>query len=188
MKKMPFSKSIRILLAVDGLILMAAAMLGPIYALFVENIGGSLLDASLAGGVFALAAGITTFISGRYADKIKENELILVFGYALKGMGFLLYMFVNSIWFLLFVQVLIGFSEAIHSPAFDALFSRHAARKKLGRAWGTWEATNYFSAAFGAVLGGVIVVNFGFNSLFVVMALLCFSSALYIYRLPRSML
>ena len=56
------------------MILLAGAMLGPIYALFVEEIGGNLLDASFAGGMFALAAGITTFISGKYSDKIKENE------------------------------------------------------------------------------------------------------------------
>jgi len=73
-------------------------MLGPIYALFVEKIGGDLLDASYAFGVFALAAGVTTFISGRYADRIKENELIVVLGYGIMGIGFLGYTLVNSIW------------------------------------------------------------------------------------------
>lgn len=83
-----FNKPIRILLVTKSLILVSGAMLGPIYALFVEKIGGDLLDASYAFGIYALAAGITTLISGKYADRVKENELIVVFGYGIMGLAF----------------------------------------------------------------------------------------------------
>ena len=72
-----FNKALRILLMTDGLVLLATAMLGPIYALFVEKVGGSLLDASFAGGTFAVAAGITVLISGKITDKVKQKELRL---------------------------------------------------------------------------------------------------------------
>lgn len=81
----------RILLCTNALVLMVGAMLGPIYALFVEKVGGDLMDASIAGGIFALAAGLATLASGRYSDRIKENELIVVLGYTIMGIGFLLY-------------------------------------------------------------------------------------------------
>lgn len=188
MKRLLFNKALRILLLTNAMVLIAGAMLGPIYALFVEKIGGSLLDASLAGGIFALAAGITTLIAGRYADKAKEDELIVVWGYFVMGIGFLLYIFVNSIWFLFSVQVLIGFAEAFYLPAFDALYSKHLTKRKAGREWGAWEAINYFSIACGAAIGGLIVTKFGFNTIFVIMAILCFLSAIYIYHLPRRVL
>jgi len=183
-----FNKALRILLVTDATVLLAGAMLGPIYALFVEEIGGDLLDASLAGAVFALAAGITTLIAGKYSDKIKENELIIVLGYIILGVGFLLYTTVNSILSLLVVQVIIGLGNAIYAPAFDAIFSRHLIKRKTGRAWGAWEATNYFATAVGAIVGGLIVVTFGFDVIFVIMAILCFASSLYIWRLPREVL
>lgn len=188
MKKLFFNKALRILLATDGLILLASAMLGPIYALFVEDIGGSLLDASFAGGAFALAAGITTLLSGKFSDKVKENELIVVAGYCIIGVGFLLYLVVNSVWSLLVIQVLIGFGEAFYSPAFDAVYSKHLDGHKSGKQWGAWEATNYFTAAIGAVAGGYIVTILGFDMMFIAMATLCFGSALYIYKLPRKVL
>ena len=183
-----FNKALRILLITNGVVLVAGAMLGPIYAIFVEKIGGDLLQASFTGGIFAMAAGITTLVAGRYADKIKENELIVVFGYLIMGIGFLLYIFVNSMLFLLFVQILIGFAEAIYSPAFDALFSKHISIRKAGKEWGTWEAINYFSVALGAILGGFIVTKFGFNPMFIIMSIICFSTAIYIYFLPRKIL
>lgn len=187
MKKL-FNRAIKILLATNGFILIAGAMLGPIYALFVEKIGGDLLDASYAFGVFALAAGITTVVSGRYADKLKESELIVVFGYGIMGVGFLGYTLVNSMTSLLIVQAIIGLGEAIYSPAFDAVYSKHLDGHKSGREWGAWEAINYFTTAFGAIAGGLLVTFFGFDTMFVAMGSLCFISAIYIFRLPRRIL
>jgi len=68
--------------------LIAAATLAPIYALYVEKIGGDLLDASIAAGIFALAAGITTLISGKYADHLRHSEEVIIVGYLLIGLGF----------------------------------------------------------------------------------------------------
>src|SRR3990167_9638291 len=73
--KFIFKKPLHILLLTNGMILLAAAMLGPIYALFVEKVGGDLLDASLAGSVFAFIAGTTVLLSGKYAVKFKEKKL-----------------------------------------------------------------------------------------------------------------
>ena len=183
-----FNKGLRILLITNALILVSGAMLGPIYALFVEKVGGSLLDASLTGGIFALVAGITTLVASKYADKIREERYIVAGGYFLMGIGFLLYMFVNSIWFLFIVQAIIGFAEAIYLPAFDSLYSRHLTRNKEGREWGAWEATNYFTAAAGAGIGGLLVTYFGFNIIFVIMGTLSIASAVYITTLKNKVL
>lgn len=182
------NKPLRILLATNSLILIAGAMLAPIYAFYVEKIGGDILDASFTGGVFALAAGITTIIAGKYADKIKENELIVIFGYLSIGIGFFLYLFVNSIFSLLLVQILIGFSEAVLWPAYDAIYTKHIPKTKLGRAWGFWEGMNYFSIAIGSLVGGIIVNYFGFFPLFILMGMLSIGSGLYLYSLPRKLL
>lgn len=186
--KQLFNKAIKILLITNAFTLIAGAMLGPIYALFVEKIGGDLMEASYAFTIFALSAGITTLVFGQYADRIKENELIVVLGYVIMGVGFLGYTLVNSMWSLLVIQVIVGLGGAIYSPAFDAIYSKHLDGHKSGREWGAWEAINYFATAFGAVAGGLLVTFFGFNTMFVIMGLLCFASAIYIFLLPRRIL
>ncbi len=185
---MLFNKKIKILLITNGLVLIAGAMLGPIYALFVEGIGGDLLDASYAFGTYALVAGIVTLVSGKFADKLKENELILVTGYIIMGLAFFGYTLVNSMWSLLVVQIIIGMGEAIYSPAFDAVYSKHLDGHESGREWGAWESINYFTTAGGAVFGGFLVTFLGFDAMFIAMGLLAFFSAVYIFRLPRKVL
>jgi len=188
LKKFLFNRALRILLITNGMVLLAGAMLGPIYALYVEKIGGDLLDASLAGGIFAFIAGTTVLLSGKYSDKLPQKKSVVVLGYVIMGIGFLLYTLVDSVRFLLLVQVLIGFGEAIYNPPFDALYSEHLDEGKDGTEWGTWEAINYYAIAIGALVGGVLVTNFGFTPLFVIMAALCFASAAYVYHLPKKVL
>lgn len=188
LRKLPFNRALRIMIITNGMILLAGAMLAPIYALFVQKVGGDLLDASFAGGTFAFVAGTTVLVSGMYSDALRKKKLVVVLGYLVMGVGFLLYIWVSSIWFLLAVQVLIGFGEAIYNPAFDALYSQHLEPGKTSTEWGAWEATNYFATAVGAVAGGLIVTKFGFTPLFLIMSVLCFSSAAYIHFLPKKTL
>lgn len=180
--------ALRILLSTNAIILLSGAMLGPIYALFVEDVGGDLLDASIAGGLFAVAAGIVVFLFGRWSDQVKESELIIVAGYLIVALGFLLLVFVTEVWMLFVVQVIIGFGEAVYSPAFDAVYSKHLTKKSAGAQWGAWESMNYFITAIGAILGGLIVTEFGFVPLFVIMSVITALSGFYILFLPRKKL
>ncbi len=180
--------ALRILLVTDGLVVFSASMLGPIYALFVRDIGGDILDTGLAAGVFTATAGIVVFLSGRLSDRVKESELVVAFGYAIMGTGFFSYTIVQSVAQLLAVQALIGFGQALCSPSFDALYSKHVEPGKSGSQWGAWESMNYFAAAFGALAGSMVASLFGFSALFTVMGCLAYTSAIYIYFLPRKVL
>ena len=165
----------RILLGTNGLILLSSAMLAPIYAIFVEEVGGSILDAGMAAAVFALAAGITTLLIGRFADSIRESELVVVVGYGIIAAAFLGFTFVQSVAALLLVQILFGIGEAVYSPAFDGVYSKHIWDGNESTAWGLWESMNYFIGAGGAALGAFVVSIFGFSDTFLqhVRAKLC---------------
>lgn len=183
-----FNRSIRILLATNAIVLIAGAMLGPIYALFVADIGGDLLDAGAAASIFAIAAGSTTLFSGKIADSIKETEIMVIAGYVIMAIGFIGFTLVQDMWSLLLVQAIIGFGEAIYSPAYDKLYADHSDKSEEGLEWGAWEAMNYFTYAGGALLGGVVATYLGFNVLFTAMSILCMISAVYLLLLPREVL
>ena len=186
--KIYFNKALKILLAVNAATLFAGAMIAPIYAMYVEKIGGDLLDASLTSAIFSLVAGAVSLIAGRYSDKTKNNELIVALGYFVLGVGYFFYTLVDSILSLFAVQVFIGIGFAISSPPYDALYSKHVDGHKSGTQWAGWESMAFITTAVGAVAGGLIATEFGFQSVFVIMSVLSLGSALYVYLLPRKAL
>lgn len=168
---------IRFLLLTNGLVLVAAAMLWPIFALFVERIDGNLLDASIARAIFGFVAGCVVLISGRRADRYAHKEYIVALWYVLMWVWFLLYLWAWAVWHIFLIQVLIGLGEAIYSPPFDALYSLNLSEDHEWEERWMWEAMQYIVWSVGALVGWLLVTYVWFNALFICMAALCFVSA-----------
>ncbi len=81
-------KQLMILLLASSMFMLAGGLFGPIYAIFVENIGGDLLTAGTAYGLFAVSAGVLIFLIGKIEDKIKNQERLVILGYVLSCFGF----------------------------------------------------------------------------------------------------
>lgn len=184
----PLNKALVILLATNSSVLISIAMLAPIWAIFVEKVGGGILETGIISSILAVTAGIVVIITGKISDEVKNDELIVVLGYFILAIGFVLYIFVDSLVFLAMVQIVVGVGVAIYNPAFDAVYSKHLKKHAMGREWGTWEGMAYFSEAVGAGVGAIIAATLGFDILFAVMAALCLVSAIYIFFLPRRIL
>ena len=71
----------KILLWADGFATLALGMLGPIYALFVEQIGGDILDAGWAFFAFMITSGIVMFLISKWEDRFKHKSKLVVVGY-----------------------------------------------------------------------------------------------------------
>ncbi len=162
-------KWLKVLLAADFFIILAMGMIAPIYAIFVENIGGDILDAGGTWAIFALTSGILLYIIGKWQDKKKHYAKMLFIGYSLRALGFLGYMFVQNTYHLFAVQIILGISLAIAAPAFDALYSTYLQKGKYAGEWGTWEAMNMIVTAIAALMGAAIAKYIGFRALFMMM-------------------
>ena len=163
------NKTIRMLLLTDSCFIFAAGLFGPIYAIFVENIGGDLLDAGWAWGAFMFAAGAVVFVLSRWENRFKHYEQLIIGGYALRSLAKFGYLFVSNPVSLVVVQVVLGLGEAFTLPAYDALFTRSIDKGQEALQWGDWEAMDYIVTALSAIIGGAIATVFGFKILFVLM-------------------
>jgi len=179
------NRALVFLIVTNGLIFLAEAMVGPMYALFVREVGGSFISAGIAGAVFAFVAGIATLVSGKLSDRIRRHRLFIVAGYVIIGIGFALYMLVDTFNELLMVEVLIAIGQAVYGPPFSALYTTYVDAHTSASQWSIWEALTYFTTAVGAFLGGVLVSHFGFNVLFATMSSVAFASACGVLFIPR---
>ena len=64
----------KILLYSSNLWYLSAGMLGPLIAVFTEQVGGSLLDISWAWAIYLIFTGLFIIITGKISDKILGKE------------------------------------------------------------------------------------------------------------------
>lgn len=179
-------KGIKVLLISDGLTNLALGMIGPIYAIFVEKIGGDILDASWAYSTYLITAGVVMYLLSKWEDRAKHKEKFIVIGYGLTSIGCLLYFFVYNQATLLVTQAVLGLSIALLNPAFDAIYSHYVKAKEEVSDWGIQEALSYVITAVAAIIGGYIADGFGFKTLFIVMFIVSLFGTIYSFRLFRS--
>ncbi len=162
-------RGIALLLFADGWFNLALGMLGPIYALFVENIGGDLLDASIAYFIFMFTTGVVMYLIGLWEDRHDHKEKFVIGGYFLTSLGILLYYFVENTRMLFITQIILGFSTALLTPAFGAMYTSFLDKNKIASEWGTWGSMWYIVTGIAALIGGYIADSAGFKTLFLVM-------------------
>jgi len=160
---------LKILIVADAFANLALGMLGPIYAIFVGEIGGDILDVGWAYFTFTFTSGVVLYLISKWEDRVLHKEKLVVAGYAINALGCFLYIFTDTQTTLLITQAVLGIGVAMVSPAFDAIYSHFVNTKKEASDWGAWEAMGYIVAAVAAVLGSMVVNNYGFKYLFVFM-------------------
>ncbi len=162
-------RGIKVLLLSDAWITLALGLLGPIYALFVQGIGGDILDASWAYFAFLITSGALIYLMGKWENRVKHREKLIFAGYCLCSVGCFSYIFVSSQTGLVLTQIILGVAEAVMIPAFDALYSDYTEKKEEASEWGDVESLNYIVTAIAALIGGYVASIFGFRVLFMVM-------------------
>ncbi len=182
------NKAVKILLILSGIFMFAGAMTMPIYAIFVEEIGGGITTASTSYALFWLVAGIATFFTGYIENKMKETELAIMWSQFILGIAYVMYFFTETVDTLYIVQILLGIGNAFYWPAFHSTYSKHIEKKKSAEQWGFYDALAYLVPAIAAALGGWLVEAYGFHSIFAIMAALSFFNGFFILVLPRKVL
>lgn len=160
-------------------------MLGPLFAVFAQRIGGNILDITGAWAVYLAATGILMIYIGRIAGKKIALEKLLLAGYALNALFTFGYLFVSSPSHLLLVQFGLGVAAALAVPPWSALYATSEKRDHAAYVWGLVSGMYYVVTAVAVILGGLIVNYFSFTTLFFTMGLIQIAATLYQARILR---
>lgn len=147
----------------------AEAMLGPIYAIFVKDVGGDIIAAGAAWSTFMLISGVGILLMGKVEDKFKSDRKFIILGYGLTSLGFLGYFFVSSVMHLFLVQVILGLGTMILVPARDTFYTRYLEKEKFASQWAAWESLWFIVAGIAALIGAFLAKIFGFKTMFLIM-------------------
>lgn len=176
------NRNVKTLIFVETIFLFGFGLFGPIYAIFVEKIGGNILDVGIAYSIFLVCMATFELPMGKLADKY-GRKLFLAFAYFLAGLTFLGYIFAENIYHIFFLQVLYGATLAIGDPAWDAWFSRSLDKAKESFEWALFHMSTGYAEAISALIGGAIAYFIGFKTLFFVSACLAVASGFITLKL-----
>lgn len=164
------TQTTKILLWASLMALIPFGLFGPIYAIFVKNIGGDVLEAGVAFGIFSILSGVFIFLLGHWKFFKKHLAIFVVTGYSLLTLGELGYLLVDSTFKLFIVQIILGIAGGILEPSWDGLYSANLSQEKAMQVWSTWASGRDLVTGIGAIAGSIIVAAYSFTLLFIVMA------------------
>ncbi len=182
------NRSLLAMLVVSALYMFAFGMFSPLYAIFVEEMGGDITVASNAWAVFMVTAGIMTFLTGKWENNSKQTVIGLAWSQFLVAGAYILYYLAAKVAVLYAAQVLLGVGAAFFWPAFHSLYGKHVDKYNQAKQWSFYDALAYLLPAAAAVAGGWLVKNYGFDMVFIIMAGLSVICGVYILVLPRRLL
>lgn len=175
----------RLLLSSYVLSTFSEGVLLPVYAIFVQKIGGDALSAGTAMGLFLLTQGAFTIFVHKISWTESQRLRLLVIGWFIWTVGIGAYLIVSSVWMLFITQILTAAGNAIADPIFEEELADHTDQSTKEFEWGLFEGSKDMVSGLAALAGGFVVVAYGFPTLIYLMittATISFVMSLYYYK------
>lgn len=177
------NKNIKILLTCSILIHGGVNLLAPIYALFIKHINGTLLDASITVGFYAILRGVAYFLFKKVDEARFNQRFMISFGYFLFFISYVLYIFAFNVVHVFFIQGMLAIAEVIISPSWSAVIATSLTKGKERGIYSDFYGYRSIFEGFAAIAGGILAVQLGFNTLFAIMAILALSASIISRRI-----
>ena len=159
----------RILVSSYAVSIFPEGILLPVYAIFVQRIGGDILGAGGALGVFLITQGLCTMVVHRVPWSTEQRIRLLVGGWMVWLLGIMLYLVISNIWTLFLAQVLTAIGSAVADPIAEEEIAIHTDKGAEEFEWGFFEGSNDIVSGIAAVLGGIVVTFYSFRVLIYLM-------------------
>lgn len=181
-------KTARSLLVQNTFFEFGAGLFGPIYAIFVEKVGGNILDAGIAWAIFLLSMGLFEILVSKFIDRF-ESKRVLIAASALYAAVIFSYIFVSNVRQLFVLQFIAGIIIAVDNPAWSSWYAMLQEDGKRGHDFALMYMSNNFAQGFAILIGAALAQFFGFKVIFVLGAAFIMLGVLFIVNsetdLPR---
>lgn len=177
---------IRLLIISDTVLVGAAGLLGPIFALFIEDFiqGGNAAVAGLAASIYLFTKSVFQIPIAHFIDRIRGERddfwLMFIFTIIIAFIP-LLYLIITTPFQLYIVQFILGLFTAFTFPTYMAIFTRHIDKEKEGTEWGIYFTLTDLTSAALAAVGGYIATTQGFPVLIIAVVVVSFIGAMLLW-------
>ena len=176
-------RQVSILVLSSNLWNLADGLLGPLFAVFAQRVGGNILDITWAWGAYLIIMGIGIIVVGHVSDRVSKLKLLFT-GYILTTACTFSYLLVHSAAGLFIVQAGLGIATALSNPTHYALLAQYSkSAERDGALWGWADGRDKIATGLAIFAGGFIVSAWSFDALFIIMGTISLCATLYLSRL-----
>jgi MFS family permease len=164
---------VKCLIVFDASIMAASGLVTPVFAIFVVNkiVGGSAAVVGFATSIYMASFSIARLTSAYYVDrKLSERGrmALSVLGVLAVGASFLLYVVASRPWHVYTLQAVNGIGTALRYSPIMNLFTRYIDEGRESFEWGLHAVSVSLGQALAASIGGALVDELGFETVFAI--------------------
>lgn len=175
----------KLLVSAYGLSTFSEGILLPIYAIFVQRVGGDILDAAGAVATYFILQGIVEIMIHKTKWSQQRRMQLMIWGWLVWLFGIGSYLLINSIPMLFVAQILTALGNAIANPAFDAELAEKTDKEISTYEYSVYEGLQDIFQGIVAILGGLVATALGFQTLIIMMIATATGSFLLILHYLR---
>ncbi len=161
---------------------VSTTVFAPMWSHFLELLGGSTREASVAVVVYLSSVCFFTIFFGFYIKKFQKYKIFVNIAFASYAFFSLGLFFVQNVTELFIIQALLGFSCGLQAPALGTIYGKIAQEADSSIRWAYNTASSNIAYGFGALIGGVLLHHFSIRAVFIfifLMGLMAFYVSIY---------
>jgi predicted MFS family arabinose efflux permease len=163
----------------------AEQMIIPLYGIFVNQIGGGILEAGIGMAIFSIITGLIIIGAGKIKWFSDHTYLLVLLGFAISAVGDFAYFFVHNATSLFIVQATNGISVGLLNPAWESLYAQNTEEGEEHESWSNWGGGAEISTGIAALLGAGVAHLFGFRTMFVCTAFINIVAVYYAFMVYK---
>ncbi len=178
-------RNLLIFTAISSIWATVMGLIGPFYIIYVSNLSGGYEKLGMAFGIVVLARSASTYLAGKYSDKLGRKRFLFVTAYADASI-LICYTFIKEIHLLYILQAIMGMSGGILQTIETSLLSDLTSKSCRGSGIGKFNALIDLSSAAGLIAGGYLAKVYGIKYLFYMASGVIASSSLLLFSINEA--
>jgi predicted MFS family arabinose efflux permease len=191
--KIGLNKVIKVLITSDFLLQAGWGLIGPIFAIFITRHinGGSVAVVGFISATYWVTKSVSQLFIGHFVDAKKGEQddfKFLIGGMFIANLIPLGYLFSTEIVHIFILEFIRGLAMACVLPCWAGIFTRHINKGWEAFSWSIDSTGIGLAFGLAAALGGFFATILGFESLFVLVAILGLSSTFILFLIKKNLL
>jgi MFS family permease len=179
------TRNLQIFTTISSIWAIVLGFIGPFYVLQVEKLSGGMEKLGLAFSIMVLVQSATTYLAGRFSDRLGRKPFLFLTAYT-DAVVLFLYTVITETYQLYILQAVLGMTNGVVGTISTSLLGDLTKKEKRGRSVGKFNSIVGISSSIGLFFGGYIVKLYGLKSLFYLASVVVALSTVLLFFIKES--